>query len=481
MNDFTFFWHDYESTGTDPRRDRPSQFAGVRTNIKLEPVAEPVVIYCQPAIDRLPQPEACLITGITPQKQASEGIPENDFAAQIHAVLAEPGTCGAGYNSIRFDDELTRHLFYRNFYDPYAREWENDNSRWDIIDLGRLCYALRPEGIEWPLYDDGTPNFRLEDLAAANHLSQTRAHDALSDVYTTIDLARLILQKQPRLFEWHHRLRHKKRAFELLDWVQMTPVLHASQRYRASQGCLTMVAPLAQHPSNSNGVIVYDLSVDPTPLIELEVDEIRDRVFVAQRDRPDDIPRVPLKLVHANRSPALAPLSALTGTNLSRIRLNPQQCEQHLERLRACQNLADKVRRVFDIQPDNEQTKTDCELALYQKFLSGADRSLLRKIRQSNAEELTNQRFAFQDKRYTELLFRYRAKHYPHLLNHEESEQWRQHRMHHLLKASDNISIDYASYLLRIQTLRTQVSTQQHVLLDALEAWGKQLTQDLEL
>jgi len=166
MNGFTsFYWHDYETFGVDPCRDRPAQFAGQRTNRDLEPIGEPLVVYCKPARDVLPSPMSCLITGITPQRAERDGLIEAEFAARLHEELAEPGTCAAGFNSIRFDDEFTRNLLYRNFYDPYAREWENGNSRWDIIDLARMCYALRPAGVEWPRHADGAASFRLEDLS----------------------------------------------------------------------------------------------------------------------------------------------------------------------------------------------------------------------------------------------------------------------------------------------------------------------------
>ncbi len=75
---------------------------------------------------------------------------EAEFIARIHAELAHPGTCGVGYNSIRFDDEFTRYTLYRNFYDPYAREWQNGCSRWDIIDMLRLTRALRRRGSSGP-------------------------------------------------------------------------------------------------------------------------------------------------------------------------------------------------------------------------------------------------------------------------------------------------------------------------------------------
>ncbi|MFT7661707.1 MAG: exodeoxyribonuclease-1, partial [Gammaproteobacteria bacterium] len=198
----TFYWHDYETFGVDPSKDRPSQFAGLRTDEDLNPVGEPLVIYCQPQKDILPAPQACLITGITPQLAMEKGLLEPQFIEAIHRQLSVPGTCGVGYNSIRFDDEVTRYALYRNFFDPYQREWKNGNSRWDIMDMLRLTRALRPEGIEWPDHEPGRPSFKLEHLTAANGLAHEAAHDALSDVTATIAVAKLVKDKQPRLFDY---------------------------------------------------------------------------------------------------------------------------------------------------------------------------------------------------------------------------------------------------------------------------------------
>ncbi|HCS27478.1 MAG TPA: exodeoxyribonuclease I, partial [Spongiibacteraceae bacterium] len=229
------YWHDYETWGADPSRDRASQFAGVRTDADLNIVGEPLVIYNRPTPDMVPQPEACLVTGITPQEALEKGLPERDFIRAIHAELSQPGTCGVGYNSIRFDDEVTRYTLYRNFFDVYAREWQNGNSRWDLIDVVRLCCALRPEGIEWPVGENGAVSFKLELLTAANGLSHEAAHDALSDVHATIDLARLIKREKPKLFDYALGLRKKQHVAQLLDMNRQKPVLHISSRYPASR------------------------------------------------------------------------------------------------------------------------------------------------------------------------------------------------------------------------------------------------------
>lgn len=467
----TFLWHDYETTGADPRRDRPCQFAALRTTDEFELVGEPIELFCAPAPDVLPHPQAALITGITPQQLQRDGLPEAAFAAHVHEAMAMPGTCTVGYNSLRFDDEFTRNLLYRNFYEPYAREWENGNSRWDLIDLVRMTYALRPQGVEWPRRDDGTPSFRLEDLARANHLQQERAHDALSDVHALIGLARLLRARQPRLFEFYFALRRKQRAFELLDVARRTPVLHVSSRFPASRGCLALVVPLAVHATQSNAVIVYDLDADPTPLLELDADAIAERVFNARSDLPEDVERIPLKLVHANRSPALAPLSVLNGVDLARIGLDPPRCLAHLERLRDQPGLATKLQQVFTNRYDD--TTPDPELALYAGFIGDADKRLLRDVRATPPQQLASRTFAFRDPRLTELLWRYRARNWPEQLSHDEATRWRAFCRERLERKTELTTLTFDDYFALIDALRADpAQAGQVALLDALQTYG---------
>jgi len=275
MSGKTIYWYDFETFGINPRRDRAAQFAGIRTDEQLNIIGEPLRMYCKPADDFLPDPMACLITGITPQKALEDGVCEAEFIARIHQQFTIPGTCVAGYNSIRFDDELTRQLLYRNFYDPYEREWKNGNSRWDIIDMLRLCAATRPEGINWPTKEDGSNSFRLDQLSVANGIEHADAHDALADVIATIEIAKLIKTKQPKLFEYVYKLRNKRAVLSEIDMITRKPLLHVSMMYPAKRGCLALVMPICEHPTNKNGIIVYDLREDPDSWKELTVEKSR--------------------------------------------------------------------------------------------------------------------------------------------------------------------------------------------------------------
>lgn len=474
----TFLWHDYETWGADVRRDRPVQFAALRTSMELEPVDDPVNLVCVPPRDRLPQPEACLITGWTPQAAQHEGMREAEFAATVHEQLAAPGTCAVGYNSIRFDDEVTRNLLYRNFHDPYAREYEHGNSRWDLIDLARMCYALRPEGIEWPRHEDGTPSFRLEDLAAANHLDQARAHDALSDVHATLALARLVRVRQPKLFAWHLALRGKQRVFELLDVARMTPLLHVSQRYPAARGCLAVVVPLAAHPQRKNEIIVADLDADPA-WVQLDADAIRDRLFVPRADLPEGVERVPLKTVHVNRVPALAPLETLRGVDCARIQLDLERALAHLETLRGTEGLAQRVRDAFG--EDSLREPVDPELALYSGFPAEADRRRCAQVRATPPQQLGTRAFGFSDPKYDELLFRYRARNWPETLSDGERARWRAHCRDSLMKETPLTTLTLEQYKVEIAQLRDKHPVgEKQALLDRLTAWAAELRTEIE-
>jgi exodeoxyribonuclease I len=471
----TFLWYDLETFGRDPRRTRIAQFGAIRTDLALEQIEEPVSLFCKPADDLLPSPTACVLTGISPQRAEREGVLEAEFAARMHEALVQPGTCAVGYNSLRFDDEFVRYTLYRNFFDPYEREWRGGNSRWDLLDLARAAYALRPEGVQWPTHPDGSASFRLEHLADANALAHVRAHDALSDVEATLALARLLRRAQPRLFDYFLGLRSKQRAASLLDFARMTPVLHVSGRYPAHRYCAALVLPIAPHPSIGNRVLVCDLEPDPTPLLELDPDEIADRLYTPAADLPEGEARIALKEVHLNRCPVLFELRHLTDKDIARLGIDLERCERHAQRLREAEGLADKLRRVYAQR--GARDAADADQALYDGFPDERDRARFVQVRRASPEQLAANRIEFQSPRYGELLFRYRARNWPHTLDPAEAERWRAYRALRLETDGGLSEYTYDSYHAEIDQLRLQRGDEPGVpvMLDALQAWGLRL------
>ena len=442
MSTHTFLWHDYETFGATPRRDRPAQFAAIRTDAELNEIGEPIMLYCQPAPDFLPDPQSCLITGITPQHCLEKGVPEHEFARTIEAAFSEPGTIGVGYNTIRFDDEVTRHLFWRNLIDPYAREWQNGCGRWDLLDVVRMTHALRPDGIEWPRKEDGKPSFRLEDLSRANGLVHEAAHDALSDVRATIALARLIREKQPKLFDFCLELRRKERvAAEMglhLDPAQRQPFLHVSGMFPVEHGCLGLVWPLAQHPTNKNEILVWDCRHDPSELFDLDVETIRTRLFTRSAEMPEGMTRLPIKSVHLNKSPMLVGnLKTLQPAMAARWNIDVEQARAHAAlavQASARRNMSAIWAEVF--KKPAAGGVVDVDEDLYGGFVGNSDRRKLESLRHEKPEALAGMRPSFEDERLGELFFRYRARNFPRTLSEDERELWEAHRAARLFEGA---------------------------------------------
>ncbi|NVK55368.1 MAG: exodeoxyribonuclease I [Alteromonadaceae bacterium] len=472
----TFLWHDYETWGVSPQKDQPSQFAAIRTDMDLNEVGKPINIMCQIANDYLPHPQAALVTKLTPQHTLRDGLSETDFAAKVYAAMSEPGTCVAGYNSIRFDDEVSRYLFYRNFYDPYAREWQNGNSRWDIIDVVRACYALRPDGIEWPLRDDGSPSFKLEHLTAANGIDHGQAHDALADVRATIALARLIKQKQPKLFDYALSLRQKSEVLKQINLQQLTPVVHVSSKIPASQGCCSWVLPVAQHPNNPNAVICVDLSKEPDPIMTLDASALRERLYATAESLSSDEPRPGIKLIHINRSPFITTAKAMSEENAHRLGLDRERCLDNYRRLAADTTWIASLIDLYD-QPHGDDNQ-DADHALYSSgFLTNEEKSWCDDVRHCAPEQLTTLSERTQNQRLKTLLFRYRARNFPNTLTYEESQRWQQHRQFRLTAPDSPASITLDSYLMELEQLAQQYAThsQNKAILKALFDYAQNL------
>jgi exodeoxyribonuclease-1 len=217
--------------------------------------------------------------------------------------------------------------------------------------------------------------------------------------------------------------------------------------YPANHGCLAVVLPLASHPTNTNGVIVYDLSVDPQPLLELDADAIRSRVFTPQQQFEAGVDRIPLKTVHINRCPAVAPLKTLTARAGERLSINLDECNNHM---RALQNSAGLVEKIHDAIGSVQFEKIDDpDLLLYGGgFFSDDDRQAMDQVLAATELELVKLNPHFTDPRLGEMFFRYKARNFPELLGAQEQNRWNVYRKE---LWSGNAGIE--QYLLRLDQL----------------------------
>ena len=423
----TFYWYDYETFGLSPKVQRIAQFAGIRTDENLN-ILEEHMFYCKPTHDSLPAPEACAVTGITPQLCEEKGYVEHDFIKKIHAEFSTPETCIVGYNSIAFDDEYTRHTLFRNFLDPYSWHWQNGNSRWDILNVARFCYAHKEsESLNWVKNEKNRPIFKLDNLAPANNIEHSNAHDAMADVRATIGIASIIKKTQPRFFEYALSLRNKKEVEKLVKLFY--PMLLTSSSFGYKSSFTRLVTAICYHPDYSDRAIVFNLNQDPEMLLELDVDELKKLTFTRKSDLPKGLDRLELNELVFNKSPMFVCSPNQDSFNLSpslidKFQIDMVNCLKNLSFIHQNKSkIEQKVQLVYK-QASERQQSPDVDQSLYDGFVSNHDRAISNDIQNLTSSDLVGYTPEFQDKRLSKLFLNFKARNYPESLNDYEQEEW---------------------------------------------------------
>jgi exodeoxyribonuclease-1 len=392
------------------------QFAGQRTDADLEPIGEPVNILVKMSEDALPSPSAIAVTKITPQQTLMDGINEAEFCKYVTEEIFTPNTVALGYNTVRFDDEFMRATLWRNFYDPYEWEWKDGRTRWDLLDVVRLTRALRPEGINWPVTEDGKATNRLELLTKCNGLSHEHAHDALSDVYATIAVAKLIREKQPTLFDYLFKMRNKNEVKKLVNLENKKPFVYASGRYSSKTNKTTVAVPLTS--SRNGNILVFDLRYNLEEVMAAE--------------EPKTFPVV--KEFCFNKCPAVAPLSVLSeGDGWAKIELDEETIKKNMEILFSHPEFAEKMRSEYEDRPEFPPAE-EPELAIYDGFLNDRDRIKVAAVRNADEAHLADFHPEFDDMRLPELLLHYKGRNFPRTLSESEAAKWDEFRRARLEK-----------------------------------------------
>lgn len=428
----TFFFYDLETSGLNPREDRIMQFAGQRTTLDFEPIGEPFNVLVKLNDDTLPAPDALMVTGITPQQTQADGLTEAEFAKLLMEEVFIEDTVVVGFNSIRFDDEFIRALFWRTFTDPYEWSWRDGRTRWDLLDVVRMTRALRPTGIEWPVVDGKEVN-RLELITKQNGIDHFKAHDALSDVEALIAVTKLVKEKQPQLYAHLFTYKDKKKVAELVNLDDKKPFVYVSGRYDAQYHKATVAFPLTT--GRNNNVVVYDLRYDPTPLLNLSVKELAKSMFAPWEERQKEgFVKLPVKELQYNRAPAVAPLGVLERDGgWGRISLDAATTEKHRNILLSVPAFAENVRSLYENRPEYAK-QTDPEARLYDGFVSDTDKLRIEKVRHADANALADMHPEFTDERLEGLLLHYKARNYPKSLAEDEVAQWEEWRGNRIKK-----------------------------------------------
>lgn len=463
----TFFFYDLETSGLNARDARIMQFAGIRTDMDLNPIGEPYNVFVRLSDDTLPSPEALMVTGITPQQTVADGYSEAEFSKLLMEEIFTPDTIVTGFNSIRFDDEFVRHLLWRNFYDPYEWSWKDGRSRWDLLDVVRMTRALRPEGIEWPVVDGKASN-RLELLTQLNGIDHFKAHDALSDVEALIAVTKLIKEKQPQLYEYLLKLRDKTEVKKLVNLDDKKPFVYTSGRYDAEHDKTTVAFPLT---AGKNGnVVVYDLRYDPAEVVNLSPAELRKKFYASWQERQaDGFVKLPIKELQYNRSPAVAPLGVLEqAEGWSRIHLDQKTIEAHKTALLSAPHFAENIRSLFENRSEFAKS-SDVEAQLYDGFVGDRDRLRIETVRNASERELADFHPTFADERLEPLLLHYKARNFAKALSQDEARAWEAWR-------SARITKQLPSFMKSLQALAIKEQGEdKQFILQELQLWAESI------
>lgn len=480
----TFLFYDFETTGADPRRDCPTQFAAVRTDAELNEVGTPTVLYARLAEDCLPHPMAVLVTGLLPDDlTAAGGGSEYDMARKLVAELSQPQTCAVGFNSMRFDAELLRFLFWRNFFDPYAHEWRDGNSRWDILDVARAFRVLRPESIQWPVGPDGQPSLRLEALTAANGIDHGQAHDALADVRATIAVARRLRDASQKLFDYLLGLRDKRKVARIVDERARSGFVHVSGRLPTAIGNASMFVSFGAPPGMNNQRLLWDLRHDPAQLLDESVERLQARRFLSNEDITEEMDRLPMKILHINRAPVVVTGAILNEDDVAdRMAIDRDAVLRHQAFVdRHYEDLCARMQAVVRGN-DREFARQASEQALYDGFLPEQDRAVMTRFHQlleQDSERALSEfeRQVWQDERLGPMARRFLARNWPNRLGEAARTTWREHLQETLFAEESDASgegLSFASFFTEIDRLTADPdrSDEDRELLRALRDWG---------
>ncbi|MDU8351260.1 exodeoxyribonuclease I [Pseudomonas syringae pv. actinidiae] len=340
-------FYDFETADANPSTPI-LQFASVSTDHDLNVIkGSETNLIAKPSRHALPAPIAFMIHMLDLEHLKEHGLSERALVQHVvNIFLHSPNSQMAGYNTLSFDDKVLQHACFRNMLPPYDHQFMNGNTRFDVFKLVQLMFAFRPESLEFPKKEDGSFSLKLEQLSAANGIVHERAHDALSDVYATIGLARIIKGAEEKLYRFAQSMTVKQNAQDLI--LQGVPLLHVNFKYQQENRNTSLVHPLCVDASNKNKYIIANLREDPYNMLNMSPQELRHFMFTKREELAEDAPRVGVSQVGINDMPLIVPAkNMLTPALATSMNLDVDQCMRNLEMIRQTVGFQSRIQEAY--------------------------------------------------------------------------------------------------------------------------------------
>lgn len=396
-----FVFYDLETSVLDTRFDQILHFAAIRTDADL--VEEQRVEFrCR--LDRhiLPHPQALVVTRRTLDEVRSPALVSHYAMMRQVAQLIErwsPATI-VGFNSIRFDEMMLQHGLYRTLHDPYLTS-RNRNTRADALTLCRAIAFFSQGVLNVPVDGEGHRRFKLKQLHAANCDRAFEAHSAMGDVEATLDLCRLIKERDDEGWSRFLRFSSKAAAASLID--DGDPF--GTVRFRGNQALAASAVLIGRKPGDANMRFCLDLSSNLNALAALPDDALAERLAAADS---------PLFRLRVNACPALCDIWDLPAA--ARPDLDDGVCAERAARVTQEPALGARILTVALASECAFERSEHVEAQLYGELLPDADLELARAFHAADWADRPLIAARFADDRWRRLAQRLLFLEAPHLL-----------------------------------------------------------------
>ena len=376
-------FYDLETTGRSAYWDQIIQIAAICTDEHLN-VLDEINLIGKLNSFSVPDPEALLVNKIPIDSIYTSNFSNYNLVSEISNKFSEwSPAIFIGYNSIKFDEEVIRNAFFKNLFDPYLTI-KNENTRVDLLDIARIANYFYPDKIKSLLNQKGLAIMKLESIAYTNGIKNFTAHDAMGDTYACLELAKLIKNKIPEL--WNKSISQSNKT-QLEQSIVSKPFCYLESFFGKSKlFCLSFVG---FHPKY-NWALCFDLFEDPKKVLDMNNSE----VYAFLENSPKKIRKLKL-----NKSPILLDIEIKKNLDEYNLVSDDILLERH-NFISNNQEFKDKVLSCYnDIILDESQLDVYAEESIYSRFVSNSDSYLMKEFQKANWENKLIIMEKFKDER----------------------------------------------------------------------------------
>ena len=393
-----YVFYDFETTGLDTKFSQPIQIAAIAVDEDFNQIDDPINVRCRLKDGVIPNPSALLVHKVPIDILKNE----QSFYSMMDFIYNKFSSWGPaifiGYNSIRFDEEVLRSSFFQSLYDPYLTN-TNNNTRTDLFKIILGLSSLDENILNIPMNEKNKPSYKLENIAKNNNIEHLSAHDALSDVYATIGIAKIIKEKSPAY--WNECMKissHKK----MMEYLISDDYFFAASEHSAANLTFKPISLLTANPNNQKELAFFDLENDPKKYCDSSVSGIISLIESKQKI---------VRLYQSNKSPIIISASFLRSKNL----LSDKEDNIFKERSELIKNNDSFINKLnhalVERYEDFQITRSPSDFLEEQiyngEFYSSEDKQRISRFKQCNdPEEKLSISKDFKDRRLREICYR---------------------------------------------------------------------------